>query len=862
MSDILANELGELAQWRQLNLSYLEKINHWLRKYDLANDTVRGLIADMRSRLLTQQLKVAFVAEFSRGKSELINAIFFANGGRRIMPASVGRTTMCPVEIGYDPALPPCIRLLPLETRRENISLAEWRYERNDAWVQEELDIDDVDHLAASISRVSERQLVTAKEAADLGLWDEASPEENPSANALGLVEIPKWRHAVVNYPHPLLKRGISILDTPGLNTVGVEPELTLDLLPQAHAVFFILAADTGVTRSDLQIWRDYLAGSSAAKRPCYILLNKIDVLWDGLLTSEQAKRQLQQQRESCAALLNVPLSHILDVSAQKGLLGKIKNDMAMLQSSKLLSVERLFVRDLLPKRKQILHQLLVAGMKELHTTVKERLTNQQQTLDSQLSVLQELHGKNTDIFKQISARIVGQKEALESLRKKASGLRMAEKKLLRVIQRRMSHESINKDLMKLSVAIKDPGMRLSLSSIFEATMDALRVRARKAENTAIEFEALLVSDMQELEKEYGIALTIQPCPGLGNLITDIDMLQNRHEVFFGINQTLKLRRPNYAEQMFKTLLTRTRSIFDEAFDMLDMWSNNSYSALVAQVQDLENAIMHHYEGIQRIQSAKEPLDERISKIEKMQLKLFRRQAEFDTFMHEFDQLAQNLDNLLAGKKVSVPASPLSLQNLVGEQSRQEPHTSSQVSADSSLAVGQAVQSDGVTTDDDQENDETAADAASKPEEEHTPDKAQEAQPGNVPESEEGQAAETGANTQDGDDSMDDLEDLISFSDADIDDLLSIDGLDDDEDGDDLYDDDEGHADAADNAVQPPSAEEADALSAAEHEETAPEGVKEDGAGEEKSAGQLQEEYPSGNDVPSSESDEQKKASS
>jgi hypothetical protein len=39
---------------------------------------------------------------------------------------------------------------------------------------------------------------------------------------------VPAWRHAVINYPHPLLKRGLVVIDTPGLNAIGAEPELTL----------------------------------------------------------------------------------------------------------------------------------------------------------------------------------------------------------------------------------------------------------------------------------------------------------------------------------------------------------------------------------------------------------------------------------------------------------------------------------------------------------------------------------------------------------------------------------------------------------------------------------------------------------
>jgi hypothetical protein len=55
------------------------------------------------------------------------------------------------------------------------------------------------------------------------------------------MVEVPLWRHAIINLPHPLLKQGLVILDTPGLNAVGAEPELTVNLIPQAHAVVFIL---------------------------------------------------------------------------------------------------------------------------------------------------------------------------------------------------------------------------------------------------------------------------------------------------------------------------------------------------------------------------------------------------------------------------------------------------------------------------------------------------------------------------------------------------------------------------------------------------------------------------------------------
>ena len=209
---------------------------------------------------------VAFVAEFSRGKSELINAIFFAGYKRRIMPASAGRTTMCPTELGYDADVPPCLRLLPIETRLQPQPLMEWR-DGPEKWTRVDLDVNDPAQLAKAFEKVAEVRHVSKDEAKALGFWHDDSPEDNPMVDADGKVEVPRWRHALINIAHPLLKQGLVILDTPGLNAIGAEPELTVNLIPQAHAVVFILAADTGVTKSDLAIWREHLITESRQHR-------------------------------------------------------------------------------------------------------------------------------------------------------------------------------------------------------------------------------------------------------------------------------------------------------------------------------------------------------------------------------------------------------------------------------------------------------------------------------------------------------------------------------------------------------------------------------------------------------------------
>lgn len=63
---------------------------------------------------------VASVAELSRSRSELINVIFFASFRQLLLPSSAGRRTTCRREWLHNTALPPSIRLLPIDTSGSN----------------------------------------------------------------------------------------------------------------------------------------------------------------------------------------------------------------------------------------------------------------------------------------------------------------------------------------------------------------------------------------------------------------------------------------------------------------------------------------------------------------------------------------------------------------------------------------------------------------------------------------------------------------------------------------------------------------------------------------------------------------------
>lgn len=226
----LAHQFAAYSEWRKGLVDSICDYRSWLKEQELNDAQIDQRIVNLLERLREDKLNVAFVAEFSRGKSELINAIFFADYGQRLLPSSAGRTTICPTELLYDASKPTSISMLPIETRASDATTTEYkRYP--DEWHVIAFDVDNNDSMVAAFKEVSSTKTVTAEQAKKLGLFDSNSSDDAVSLNKDGTIDIPCWRYAMINFPHPLLEQGLVILDTPGLNAIGIEPELTLNML-------------------------------------------------------------------------------------------------------------------------------------------------------------------------------------------------------------------------------------------------------------------------------------------------------------------------------------------------------------------------------------------------------------------------------------------------------------------------------------------------------------------------------------------------------------------------------------------------------------------------------------------------------
>jgi hypothetical protein len=601
--------------WRREFAARLKQMADWLSSHDLMDASIAERMQQLEAQMRSDKVMVAFVAEFSRGKSELINAIFFATYGRRIMPASAGRTTMCPTELGWDGDVPPCLRLLPIETRMRSESLMEWRH-APEKWTRIDLDVNDPEQLATAFEKVSEVIKVTVEQARSLGFWHDDVPEDNPRQDAQGHVEVPRWRHALINIAHPLLKQGLVILDTPGLNAIGAEPELTVSLIPQAHAVVFILAADTGVTKSDLAIWKEHLITEQTDYSSRLVVLNKIDTLWDALSTPEQIRSAVDRQRRSSAEILELPEVQVIPVSAQKGLVAKVTGDAGLLRASQLPQLEQALSEGMMGQRKKILQAAVAGSIGDLRQEVSRVIGIRRRDLSEQMMELRGLRGKNANVIKHMRSRIEAEQAEFDSSGQRIHAVRSVHLKLLREVFSALGNATLRAELRQLNEALRQPGIKLGARKAYSETFGRLRNIFGHTKQLNGEIHNMLSTSFRQLNAEFGFALQMPREPELARYQNDLEAVERSHIQYLGFGNTFRLAQPEFADRLVRALATRLRVVFESALGEVELWNKSAASQLDAQLRERRKTFAKRLEAIERIQNAAVTLDDRILELD------------------------------------------------------------------------------------------------------------------------------------------------------------------------------------------------------------------------------------------------------
>ncbi len=614
-------------RWKGNFGAVLERYQQWSDWSGLTSPETKRQLQGSLDLLRSDRLTVAFVAEFSRGKSELINAIFFAEFGRRLLPSSAGRTTMCPTELLYDQENERSyIRLLPIETRAEEATIAEYKRDPSQ-WTTIELNIGSPEQMQRALQEVVQVKAAPVEEARRLGLYSPESQLHNETENTLpgNFVEMPCWRHAIVSFPHPLLKQGLTILDTPGLNALGTEPELTLKMLPSAQAVVFVLGADTGVTRSDLDLWQHHIkAACGNSKNDLVVVLNKIDSLWDELKDTPSVEASILSQEQNTAAILGVDPGCIFPVSAQKGLLAKIKGDNGLLSRSGLLELESFLSSQMMTTRRQIILDRIGEDIEQLlensWAVVSSRFGEAKQQLDG----LKALTGEKKGLLQQMMKETRDEQTIyLKNIESFQAGRRIIGQQVRNMMDA-LSLDRVDQLIVngrdEMLVSWTTVGLKSIMKALFERFHDAMREVQLQNEQT----RRLVQAVYRKFQNEHGLSAVPPRVFRVMKYSVELEKLNQAAESFRKSPTATLTEQGLLIQKFFISIVSRARDIFYRANTEADAWTRELLNPLVREIKDHKKQMESRLETLKQVSQSKSSLEAKIKELEQQCVKVSR----------------------------------------------------------------------------------------------------------------------------------------------------------------------------------------------------------------------------------------------
>ncbi len=601
----LHRQMNHYHQWRRQLDERLQQFERWAKTQGALPEAMTTTLERARKLLASETFTIACVGEFSRGKTELINALLYTNGGRRLLPSQPGRTTMCPTEIYWDShQATNCVRLLPIETRRTNTSLQSFkRIPQN--WVTIHFDPSDAEQTRAVINQVSTSKQVSLAEAIKLGF----DVKELGERDEQGLVSVPAWRHALISLDHPLLRQGLRIVDTPGLNALGNEPELTLKTLPDAQAILFLLSADAGVTASDMAIWQEHIKLLRDENCTAVItLLNKVDSLWDDLSSQAEIDESILRLRKLTAHQLEMSPEHVLAISAKQGLLGKVGRNGAQLARSNFPQLEKMLAECVLRHQQQIIGHRLVGDSYDMILRAHMGLKKSIQQADSELMTLRSVAPV------QVAAKLQELRETIRkthhqhhkqalSLRTSQRLLQSQESQLLAPVSLKLLERQIQEANEQLAQSWTTLGLARAIGTFFDKVDSNIQHLEREIERAnrvvasiferpenGAQADDLLMTHLLKIQKQR----------------RQLNQLHKRADGFRKSLSSVFTHKGALITRFINTLVQEVRNVFTDLNQHISHWIAEALTPLFHNNQYQKQLLEHHMLRLTQLQTERD----------------------------------------------------------------------------------------------------------------------------------------------------------------------------------------------------------------------------------------------------------------
>ena len=297
------DQLKEFAARQKRLTGIIQEASGLVQKLDMEH--CAQTLQQLRQKISSDTFKIMVMGNFKNGKSTFINALL----GQEILPAYAVPTTAIINEIKYGEKPKAVLHFLnPLpEKMYDGIPEKALTHMRR-------FKMKDVPPIEMPVDEIEDFVVIP------MGMEHKEAIKQSP------------FEKVELFWPLDLLKDGVEIVDSPGLNENPVRTQVTMEYLSKADAIIFVFSALAMGSAGEIAYIDDTLRKNGFGEQSLFCVVNRFDQL-----TSEREQQRLRKFSDN---LLAPYTKHIYYTSAYKGLMGQMQSNPAMLEESKIPAVE------------------------------------------------------------------------------------------------------------------------------------------------------------------------------------------------------------------------------------------------------------------------------------------------------------------------------------------------------------------------------------------------------------------------------------------------------------------------------------------------------------------------------------------
>lgn len=598
----LTERLAELQSWRYGLLDLITATEARLAERELTPTMASQKFASLRSQINAERLRVVVLGDRARGKSTLINALFFPDQTADILPLSNARAHDITVELSFDATLPISVRARPAGTSPDDAS----------AWQVMPI------HL--------ERPLALTEVLATLPA---------PAGAAA------HWAYVVINWPHPLLEGGLVVVESAGIGSAG-EDKVTPSAIA-ADALLMVLDIAAPLSPTERIGWAKFFGASAIGGHhpgaPARLaVLNKIDTLSADTPTAtaladpiHAPMRALDRSTRAIADALDADPTRVIAVAASLGLNTRDEHSADSIIRSRLYILERTLAKAMPRARQAALTKSVTDALAEVVEEAQQALDEARFDTLGKLKNLGELRAKNEKLTALVRAQASAKRERFSAFARDVQGVKSLHVRL-----------GVELDVLADAGAARSE-MELTMRAISQckSAREAMEITRQYLDNAHQCIEAIdaKIEEARALFTEVGVHLNrefphahyeVHPFPT--QRFTK-ELHKTRMEAVNEMLNPIALRAwkaANNAEQFGTAVGKRVVHIFEIARRESSVWLRGLYVALEAPLRVEQTDSSVSVTSLEKVNSAELDLAERIAEL----------QGEQDVIKHKHTALA------------------------------------------------------------------------------------------------------------------------------------------------------------------------------------------------------------------------------